>query len=308
MFFGIEGSGGWRSVTPLKKGWSSDKKYIICTEADEKLLLRLSDAECHAAKAKEFAFIEKLAGLGFSMSRPVAFGACAAGTYMLLTWVEGKDLEEVLPDLPESEQYRLGREAGRILRRIHAVPVAAADLPAATKRAKKLAQLGRYEASGVRVANDEAVIRFVRENIDRIWRQPPVYLHGDFHPGNLIYCPDGTLGVIDFNRWEVGDPWEDFYKLENFARERSVPYCVGQIDAYFDDAVPADFWDALAVYVAQTALYSIVWAEPFGSADVAAMNRRCCQALEDFDGFSRSVPRWYEGWKQENETRGNCDF
>ncbi len=33
---------------------------------------------------------------------------------MLLTYVEGKDLEEVLPKLPEKEQYLLGREAGKI--------------------------------------------------------------------------------------------------------------------------------------------------------------------------------------------------
>lgn len=38
-----------------------------------------------------------------------------------------------------------------------------------------------------------------------------------------------AIGVIDFNRWEVGDPYEEFYKLESFARELSVPYCIGQI-------------------------------------------------------------------------------
>ena len=37
-----------------------------------------------------------------------------------------------------------------------------------------------------------------------------MYQHGDFHPGNLIYMENGEIGVIDFNRWEVGDPYEEF--------------------------------------------------------------------------------------------------
>ena len=299
MFFGIEGSAGWRSVTPVNKGWSSDRKYLVVDEMGERLLLRLSDGAKSAAKAKEYRIISKYAALGFPMSGPVAFGMCEEGrsVYMLLTWVEGRDLEAVLPGLAEAEQYRLGRAAGEILRSIHALPLEAEDVPTDTKRARKLAQLDRYEASRVRIPGDEGALRFVRDNIDRIWRQPPVYQHGDFHPGNLIYRADGTLGVIDFNRWEVGDPYEEFYKLESFGRELSVPYCVGQIDAYFEDAVPEDFWDALAVYVAHASLFSIAWAEPFGPADVAAMTRRCHAALADYDDFARRVPRWYAAWK-----------
>ena len=135
------------------------------------------------------------------------------------TWVEGDDLEKVLPTLPKEEQYRLGREAGGILRRIHLLPLDAADVPEETKKERKLRQLERYEASDVRIPGDEGTIAFVRENIDAIWTQPPVYLHGDFHPGNLVYRRDGSLGVIDFNRWEVGDPYEGFYKLECFGVE-----------------------------------------------------------------------------------------
>ncbi len=297
MFQDIPGSERWRSVESVNKGWSSDKKFRVETGTGERLLLRLSDAAQYGAKRREYAIIAKYAALGFDMSRPVDFGTCAEGVYMLLSWVEGRDLEAVLPELSESEQYRLGRAAGDILRRIHALPVDGRDLPTDTKRAKKLRQLDRYEASGVRVSGDGPAIRFVREHIDRIWQEPPVYQHGDFHPGNLIYRPDGALGVIDFNRWEVGDPWEEFYKLQSFARETSVPYCVGQIDAYFGDDVPPDFWDTLAVYVAHASLFSIAWAEPFGAADVAGMTRRCRVAMADYDGFTRSIPKWYEAWK-----------
>lgn len=294
--FGIVAEADWASCVPVEKGWSSDRKYRIETRTGRRLLLRLSDIDRYEAKRREFAFIERVARLGIPMSMPLEFGVCDGGreAYMLLTWVDGEDLEDVLPGLSGAEQYRLGRMAGSILRRIHAIPVEEGDLPARSKKAKKLEQLARYEASDLRVDGDAAAIAFVRDHIDQIWRVPPVYLHGDFHPGNLIYRADGAIGVIDFNRWEVGDPWEEFYKLESFARELSVPYCAGQIDAYFDDAVPEDFWTALAVYVAQAALFSIKWAEPFGPKDIAAMTRRCMTAMKDYDGFKRTVPGWYE--------------
>ena len=54
------------------------------------------------------------------MSMPVEFGICNQNrnVYMILTWVEGQDLETVLQRLSENEQYLLGRQAGDILRKI----------------------------------------------------------------------------------------------------------------------------------------------------------------------------------------------
>lgn len=137
------------------------------------------------------------------MSRPIDFGTCNSGknVYILLAWVEGKDLEEALPGLPETEQYRLGREAGLILKRIHSIALDKSDIPVRSKKEKKLLQLARYEESNLRIAGDETVNHFVKENIDLIWKRKPVYHHGDYHPGNLVYTKDKTIGVIDFNRF-----------------------------------------------------------------------------------------------------------
>ena len=257
--------------------------------------MRVADIGEYENKKKEFAIIEKYAKLGFPLSMPLEFGVCNDGknVYMLLSWVDGCDLEEALPRLSEAEQYRLGREAGAILKKIHSVPLEEGDVPLKTKKEKKLLQLSRYEASDLRLPDDETAIRYVRENIDRIWQQPPVYQHGDFHPGTLIYMDGGAVGVIDFNRWEVGDPYEEFYKLESFGTEVSIPYCLGQIDAYFDDAVPSDFWAANAVYVALASLYSIKWAEPFGQAEIDGMVKRAERAFADFDSFRQIIPKWY---------------
>lgn len=295
MFEDIKNSGDWERIEKISKGWSSDSKYLIRTKEGKSLLLRISDIEQYQMKKKEYEIIEKYSKLGFPMSQPIDFGTCNNGqnVYMLLTWVEGKDLEEVLTELSEEEQYQLGREAGKILKKIHSIEVDAEDLPKDTKKPKKLFQLSLYEDSQVRIDGDEIAINYVKENIDLIWRQKPVYMHGDYHPGNLIYTNDGSIGVIDFNRWEIGDPYEEFYKLESFGIENSIPYCVGQIDAYFDDQVPEDFWITLAVYVAHASLYSIKWAEKFGQQEIDGMVARCHMAFEDYDNFRTYIPKWY---------------
>ena len=146
-FSDIPGFETWESVELLSKGWSTDKKYIVKTKAGEKLLLRIADVECFEPKKKEYYIICKYATLGFEMSKPLGFGFCDGGahTYMLLTWVEGEDLEDALPKLTKEEQYELGRSAGRILRQIHSIPVAEEDIPAQSKKMKKLTQLEKLE-------------------------------------------------------------------------------------------------------------------------------------------------------------------
>lgn len=154
MFFDWEESKKWKSIERLTKGWSSDKKYRITTEAGETLLLRLSDGEKYEAKKQEYDMIARCAKLGFATSQPVGFGLCNGGknVYTLLTWIEGKDLEEILPNLSKKEQYTLGRAAGKILKKIHSIPLEEKDFPNATKKEKKIRQLSLYEQSCVRIA------------------------------------------------------------------------------------------------------------------------------------------------------------
>lgn len=296
MFKDIDKSKEWQFCEKVNKGWSSDDKYLITTKSGEKQLLRIADIAQYEDKKKEYEIITKYSKTGINMSMPIDFGICNSNqnVYMILSWIEGVDLEEVLPKMSADEHYELGRMAGEILKKIHSIPVDEADMPTETKKNKKLWQLSRYENSNVRIKDDEIAVKYVYDNIDKIWSERPVYMHGDYHPGNLIYMEDGSIGVIDFNRWEVGDPYEEFYKLQSFGIELSVPYCIGQIEAYFTDNIPDDFWSVLAVYVAHTSLFSIAWAEKFGQDDVDGMVRRCLVAFDDYDDFRLTVPKWYK--------------
>ena len=58
------------------------------------------------------------------------------------------------------------------------------------------------DAADVRAVWDDAVAA-------PAWEGPPVWVHGDLHPANVVVA-DGTLaGVVDFDELCVGDPASD---------------------------------------------------------------------------------------------------
>lgn len=113
----------WKIIKKINKGWSSDSKFYIEDYEENKLLLRISDATNYYNKLEEFKFIKKCNVLSFSMSKAIEIGFCnnKNNVYMLLTWVEGNSLNNVLSDFSENEQYKLGLDAGRILKSIHSL-------------------------------------------------------------------------------------------------------------------------------------------------------------------------------------------
>ncbi|HPR95790.1 MAG TPA: phosphotransferase, partial [Thermotogota bacterium] len=119
------------------------------------------------------------------------------------------------------------------------------------------------------------------------------YKHGDFHMGNLLYTPSGNIGVIDFQRSGCGDCLEEFYKLQHFDVQLSIPFSIGYLKGYFNGEPSEAFWKINSVYVAHTSLYSMIWAIPFGEREVLEMRERAFKNIDDFDGFTRVVPKWY---------------
>lgn len=285
----------WKVIKKINYGWSDDIKFFIEDLRGTKYLLRISNIDKLMDKTKEFSIIQKYNQLNFEMSQAIDMGICNNGqsVYMLLSWVDGDSMENVIMTLTEQEQYRLGMKAGKILKAIHSLTVEPADIPKVKKTAKKLMQLERYENSKYRVPDDEEAINYVKKNIHLMCQYEPVYEHGDFHIGNMVYTTQKDVGIIDFNRWECGDRYEEFYKLQNFNVDCSVAFSIGQLHGYFDGEPNMEFWRIQAVYVAHSALFSIEWAAKFGEKDIANMTRICLNVFRDYDNFNLLIPKWY---------------
>ena len=284
--------GTLRCWQKIDKGWSGEQKYYIETDAG-KFLLRLADRPQQDA----FDAIRCAAQTGIRMSRPIACGSCDAGAYLLLTWVDGEDAESVLPTLPRETQYQLGRQAGQILRKLHGIPAPDDAQPWETRfNAKIDRKLAAYAACPLKYDNDKPVLAYLEANRHLLVGRPQSFHHGDYHCGNLVI--DGEcIGVIDFNRRDHGDPWEEFNRIV-WDVAVSPDFAAGRVDGYFDDAVPETFWPLLALYIASNTLSSLPWAIPFGEGEIETMRRQMADVMDWYDEFREVVPRWYRERKK----------
>lgn len=295
-FGDIAESRRWRKVEFFDKGWSSDRRYYIEADDGRKLIIRLADISQYQRKAAEYEAIVAIHKLGLEMSQPIGFGICANATrvYILLSWVDGQSSEVALPLLDTEEQYDLGVAAGTILRRIHSISAPEGQLDWEARMLTKIKRrTTQYLGCGYRVPNEERLMWFISSNLHYLRGRPQTLQHGDFHPGNLILTSRRKLGIVDFNRTDYGDPWEEFARVPAFAKRISVPFAVGQINGYFDGSVPDSFFQLLALYSAIDAHFGIVWAIPFGQAEVSRSLARSRTVYEDFNGFETCIPVWY---------------
>ena len=206
--------------------------------------------------------------------------------------LSGRMAEDALPALPQEEQYRLGREAGRVLRALHGCPAPAEAEDWESRFNKKLdRKIHVYRECPLQYQNGEAFIRYMEESRGLLRGRPQCAQHGDYHVGNMMLC-EGRLFVIDFDRPDVGDPWEEFNRIV-WSAQLSPAFARGTVDGYFDGAPPLAFWKLLALYIANNTLGSLPWAVPFGEEQMDIMREQAAQVLDWYDGMENPVPRWY---------------
>lgn len=283
------------SVHPVKKGWSDDRKFFIDTTQGERLLLRLSDSALFDKKKEEFEGMIKVAELGIPMSKPIRFGLCTGGkeVYGLYTWCDGEDAETAVGDYPEERQLELGLEAGRTLKTIHQIEAPATCEEWSAKFTRKTAnKIEVFIKCGYTFDGSEEAIAYLQANPSILDNRPQTYHHGDYHVGNMIISEDDQLQIIDFNRWDYGDPWEEFNRIV-WSAEVSPAFATGQILGYFGKDPPELFFRLLAFYMASNTLSSVYWAIQFSENEVMAMIEQAERVVGWFDRFRNPVPSWY---------------
>jgi aminoglycoside phosphotransferase (APT) family kinase protein len=282
-------------VEPLNKGWSSDKKYYIEAADGRKLLLRTAGISEYDRKKAEFETVKQVSALGVPMSQPVDFGICDNGhsVYSLLTWCEGQDAEVILPCLTETEQYMHGIRSGEILRLIHSIPAPKEAEEWSSRFNRKASnKIEKYKACGIKFNGDDKIIEFINNNRYLLDGRPQCYQHGDYHVGNMIISTDNTLSIIDFNRPDFGDPWEEFNRIV-WSATVSPHFATGQLNGYFGGMPPIEFFKLLAFYISSNTLSSIYWAIPFGEEEITTMKNQAGDVLSWFDNMNNPIPTWY---------------
>ncbi len=278
---------------PINKGWSKDKKYRVTDGDGTRYLLRISDRTQYDAKQSEFNRMKKVASLGVPMCLPLEFGTCEEGVYSIQSWIDGIDAEEAIPTLSDTEQYVYGLEAGRILRKIHSIPAPDTQEDWESRFNRKMDyKINKYKECPIQYENGQSFIDYINENRHLLKNRPQVYQHGDYHIGNMMIGKDGKLYIIDFNRNDYGDPWEEFNRIV-WCAQKSPLFASGMVNGYFDNNLPMEFWKLLALYISSNTLSSIPWAIPFGEGQIQVMANQAKEVLSWYDNMKKPVPTWY---------------
>jgi aminoglycoside phosphotransferase (APT) family kinase protein len=285
------------ALESIQKGYSTDKKVIVHLQEDSKLLLRLFDLKDYEQKCVEYEYLRIIESYGVKCSKPLACGKLAdlLKGYMLLTYIEGNDASEELPKLTKTEQYQIGFETGKELLKMHQF---AAAKNVTTWYERKIAEhrklLNEYAELKVPFKHDTQIISFIENHIELMHNRPNLYLHDDIYVGNIIVKDRQFAGIIDFNRYDWGDPVHDFLKLAIFSKEVSIPFSIGQLNGYHQSQEPDElFWKLYALYLAMSFFASIVWVWKFVPAEKDSLLGKLALILEDHNNFASYKPNWY---------------
>lgn len=278
---------------PINKGWSCDKKYCVTTADGTKYLLRITPREKSASRADMFRMQQEVAALGIPMCKPIEFGDCEEGVYSIQSWIDGADAEEVLATLSDTEQYVYGLEAGRILKRIHSIPAPETQEDWESRFNRKMdGKIKGYEECPIKYDGGETFIDYINKNRHLLKGRPQCFQHGDYHVGNMMIDSAGQLCIIDFDRYDFGDPWEEFNRIV-WCAQKAPLFASGMVNGYFDGEVPLEFWKLLALYISSNTLSSIYWAIPFGQDEINTMLNQAKEVLAWYDHMRNPIPTWY---------------
>ena len=283
-----------QEVEFLDKGFSDDSKYVVKT-IEDKFLLRLTSIKNKARMLQMISLLKQAQVKDIPTHQVIDHGEFSETQYYLLTtWIEGRDLEVVLPTLSKEKQYEIGLQAGEILRHIHDFEMNLFSEDRWENRFNKKIdkKIKAYAECDIKFENGDLFIEAVESRRYLLKDSPIVQHHGDFHVGNLLINDKGQIYIIDFDRHDTGDPYEEFNRIVWCAGVSSY-FASGRVDGYFNNNIPSIFWDLLILYISNNTLSSLPWAVPFGDKQIEVMKVQAKQILTWYDNFNTYIPSWY---------------
>ncbi len=175
---------------------------------------------------------------------------------------------------------------------IHSVPAPEEQPDWETRfNAKMDRKIQMYHQCSLKFDGADDLIAYIEANRSLLKGRPQCFQHGDYHIGNMMIEKD-KLVIIDFDRYDFGDPWEEFNRIV-WCAQCSPLFASGMVNGYFDGDVPMEFWKLLALYISSNMLSSVAWAVSFGEEEIQTMRKQAQDVLNWYDHMKNPVPSWY---------------
>ncbi|PEY52262.1 aminoglycoside phosphotransferase family protein [Bacillus cereus] len=284
-------------ATVISKGFSFDEKYKIELESGASYFIKVCDSSYFERKQEEYEYMQQLDSLHIPMPKLIHFISLTKFNkcVQVFEWIDGLDGEDILRTLSTEEQYRAGKKAGEVLKKIHLVEKEdksnSWEMSIWSKYERYLEALKEYEVDFFHL---NTVIDFVGNHKDLLKNRPTVFLHDDFHPANIMIDQNEFRAVIDFARFDIGDPIHDFHKVALFTTNISKPFAIGQVHGYCGGEPDLHFWKLYSLYAAMIFPADIVWTNRSTPYLLDDMKERLNGILEDHNHFSSYIPKWYQ--------------
>ena len=181
------------------------------------LSVRLPSAECYVPQVeKEHQWLPRLAPhLPLPISQPVRMGHPSEDypwVWSVCRWLNGKTANE----RPVDDLVALAEALAMFLRALQDADPTGAPTPGPHNFLRG-APPGVYDVETQRalaVLHGQIDVRIAeriwKAGLDALWEGPPVWLHGDLAPSNLLVDDGRLCAVIDFGQLGVGDPACDY--------------------------------------------------------------------------------------------------
>lgn len=198
-----------RPITRVKPGGWDNRTFRL----GEDLLVRMPAAAHYIAQVeKEQMWLPRLAPrLPLQIPAPVAVGAPGHGypfPWSICAWIEG----ETVAAAGSLDHGRLAEDLSDFLLALHAIDPAGGPAagPHNFHRGGDPVVYDGQTRSAVATLGDQidgaAALALWEAALATRWDRPPVWIHGDVAPGNLLVRNGQLAAVIDFGTCGVGDP------------------------------------------------------------------------------------------------------
>jgi len=288
---------GGKELRIIEDGWSDDIKIVAEDVHSNKFVCRLSDIAQLFIKQKEFHYVQKLNKLTDMVPKVYEVGTLTDHNlcYIIYEYVEGVEAGPIINHYSEEEQVEFGRKAGKLLKIIHSIPVRDKfDIYFKIKNKLEKKKIA-YKIANIREEKHDLIVSYLDAHLELLKNRPTVFCHGDFHLGNMLINEAKELKIIDFNRCDLEDPYQDFNRMLCFGRRYSIPFTNGQINGYFDGEVPPEeFFNIISFYASIDIGFGYLWAMKFGEDEIKVHNELKNQLLNDFEDYRITIPRWYQ--------------